>query len=317
MKKLIIDVDTGVDDAMALLHCIGQSKAGTEVLAITCVNGNVGLDRVLRNTLRTLQYADKSNIPVYRGAVKPLIPWKTEGATHFHGNDGLGDAKWDTPDDISLIQSEHAVHALIRLVKEHPGEITLVTLAPLTNIALALQLDETFSSNLKEVMIMGGNIEGKGNVSLSAEFNFHVDPEAAAIVLQDLKCPVTMVTWETCIHSTISEEDYEKLLLIQTPRAEFFRKISDNRQHLISSKKKLNPGFRSCDWFAAMVLFDESLCLEYISAHASVELQGRFTRGQMVVDWLGRWSDMPNVKIAMRLDRARLLTTMRDFLSQE
>ncbi|XP_050408801.1 nucleoside hydrolase isoform X2 [Patella vulgata] len=314
MKKIIIDVDTGVDDAVAIMFALSKQEV-FDIVAITCVNGNVDITNVCRNTLRVLKTFDRLEIPVYKGAYKPFLPTsKTEHARHFHGKDGLGDVTWEGEIDTSLIQQEHAVQALIRLVNQSPGEITLVALAPLTNVALALQLDEKFGENLKEMLIMGGNIEGKGNVSLSAEFNFHVDPEAAEMVLQNVKCPVTLVSWETCIHSSLPWEFVHEIMTFKSTRAEFFKKIMTTERGLERMQKKMNWGFRSCDLFAILVLFDESVCVEFKEVNACVELQGRWTRGQMVVDWLGRWSEKPNVRIAMKLDIDKIKQYIIDLL---
>ncbi|VDI65702.1 uridine nucleosidase [Mytilus galloprovincialis] len=166
--KMIIDVDTGVDDASAIM--LALSRPEVEVVAITCVNGNVAIDDVCRNTLRVLKVCNRLDIPVYKGAEKSILG-EGERASHYHGNDGLGDAQNHEPVDITMIKMEHAVNALLRLVNENPGEITLVALAPLTNIALALRLDPDFGSKLKEVFIMGGNIEGKHYVKCKSLHN--------------------------------------------------------------------------------------------------------------------------------------------------
>ena len=122
-------------------------------------------------------------------------------ADPFHGHDGFGDTNHDDEPNLKCVQeSEHAVNALVRIVKSNPGEITLVALGPLTNVAMAMRLDSQFASNLKDLYIMGGNTEGKGNITVSAEFNFHSDPEAAFIVLENTRCPTFIASWELCLH---------------------------------------------------------------------------------------------------------------------
>ncbi len=106
------------------------------------------------------------------------------------------------PSDLTIISNEGAVDAIIRLAKTYPGEVTMVCLAPLTNLGLALKSDPSVASQLKEVVIMGGNMEGVGNASIAAEFNFHSDPEAAYVVLDVIKCPVILVSWELCMKYT-------------------------------------------------------------------------------------------------------------------
>ena len=130
---------------------------------------------------------------------------RQENPKHFHGIDGFGDAAHEEEADLSSLQTEHAVNALVRLVKENPGQITLVALGPLTNVAMAMRMDAEFASNLKAMYIMGGNTEGVGNITVSAEFNFHSDPEAAFIVLSNVRCPTYIAPWELCLLKTSLE----------------------------------------------------------------------------------------------------------------
>lgn len=157
VEKLIIDVDTGVDDAQAVM--LALSRPDIEVVAITCVAGNVDVDQVCLNTLKVLSVCGRLDIPIYKGCNRPMVG---EGfqATHYHGLDGLGDAGLDLGVTLDQVQKEHAVSALLKLVHQYPGELTLVALAPLTNIALALKQDPEFGKKLKRVTIMGGNVQG-------------------------------------------------------------------------------------------------------------------------------------------------------------
>ncbi|XP_046557171.1 inosine-uridine preferring nucleoside hydrolase-like isoform X1 [Haliotis rubra] len=296
--KVIVDVDTGIDDATALMLLL--SRADVEVLAITCVRGNIALDKVCVNTLRVLKACGKENIPVYRGADRPILD-NEKDASHFHGVDGLGDATWSESVDIADLQSEHAVMAILRLINKHPGEITLIPLGPLTNIALALRLDPDLGKKLKEVFIMGGNTEARGNVTVSSEFNFYVDPEAAYICLSAFKAPLTIIPWESCLDTQrqIPWAVYDKWIALGTPKANFLKKIT---QHWIENiKVRQQPGFRSCDLFAMTTVLDRESILDKETVHATVELHGQLTRGQMVVDWKNRMGNEPNVTIVKKI----------------
>lgn len=199
-RLVIVDVDVGCDDAWALFVLLKAMDCGLcHILAITCVNGNTTVDNVARNVLRVLQTVGKEKlIPVFKGAAKELISTKMLG--QFHGDDGLSDLQWDTePDVLGLIKREHAVNKIYQLVRERPGEISLICLAPLTNIAIGLRMYEDLAGMIKDVFIMGGNSSGIGNTTKAAEFNFYLDSEAAEIVLSTLPCPVTIMTWEACI----------------------------------------------------------------------------------------------------------------------
>ncbi|KAL5015916.1 hypothetical protein ScPMuIL_005505, partial [Solemya velum] len=304
-KKLLIDVDTGVDDAHALILALSQPEV--EVLGITCVHGNVDLDQVCKNTLRVLKVCGKMNVPVYRGSAKPILGYQVN-ASHYHGKDGLGGKADMVEVDAGLVQSEPAVLAMLRLVNHYPGEITLVALAPLTNIALALKIDPDFGKKLKDLTVMGGNIEGRGNVTVSAEFNFGADPEAASIVLSEMKCKLSLMSWETNLQSCQPWEWAKKWLATDTQKGRFINAIS---QTIVTAQRQVvdRPFFRSCDLFTMATIVDPDVITETKDVHAVVELHGQITRGQMVVDWRGLLAQEPNVRLITKIDkdRARVL----------
>nr|KAG5688620.1 hypothetical protein BaRGS_033436 [Batillaria attramentaria] len=159
-RKVILDVDTGIDDAHAIM--LALSRADIDVVAITCSNGNVKIDDVTSNTLRVLHACDRLEVPVYKGAARSLLG-QVSKFDNFTG------PAWTTPVDLKMVQSEQAANALVRLAREHPGKITLVALAPLTNIAMAVNLDPGFPSNLCDVFIMGGNTAENFNVVIFSE----------------------------------------------------------------------------------------------------------------------------------------------------
>lgn len=297
VKKIIIDVDTGVDDAQAIMLALTSKEV--DVLAITCVQGNADVENVCRNTLRVLKVCDRLDIPVYKGASKPLIGFGPD-ATHYHGKDGMGHVANPEEVDMSLIQSEPASLALLRLSKEYPGEITLVALAPLTNIALAIRLDPDFGTRLKEMFMMGGNIEGKGNTSPAAEFNCNSDPEAAFVTLHELRCPILNMSWETCLSTGMTMSWYDKWAGIDTKLGRFNKEIT---QHSVSVlKKRYRNAYRSCDLLAMATVVNSAVIKETVDTHATVELSGMITRGQMVVDWKGFLKKPNNVTLITKVD---------------
>ena len=164
--KLIIDTDAGVDDAQAIM--LALSAPAVDVLAITTLTGNVHIQQVNPNVLTVLEIMNR-DIPVYAGIDRPLIQ-EWEDAAEFHGGDGLGNLR-DRPALSRSIEEEHAVQALLRLSREHEGELTLIALGPLTNIAAALRLDPGFPARLKQFVFMGGTIAAPGNTpNLTAEY---------------------------------------------------------------------------------------------------------------------------------------------------
>lgn len=304
-EKVIIDVDTGVDDAQAVMLALSRPDL-LDVQAITCVQGNVDITNVCRNTLRVLSVCDSLTVPVYRGCAKPLIG-KGPDATHFHGIDGMGDAANPEQVDMGIIQSEHATLAMLRLVNQFPGEITLIALAPLTNIAVALRLDPDFGRKLKEMVIMGGNIEGRGNTTPGAEFNFCSDPEAAHVVLKEIGCPVLIVPYEICDNNGQSWAWTENWFNTDTKKGRFQHAIV---QHSIRHLKATNcPLYRSCDLLAMAVVMDRSIAMETVDVYGEVEMGGQLTRGQLVCDWTKRMGQPANVKViqGVNVDKARVL----------
>ena len=227
----------------------------------------------------------------------------------------MGDASDIQHPDISLLKTEHAVEALIRLAKEHPGEITLVAIGPLTNVALACRLDSNLTTNLKEVVIMGGNIEGKGNASVSGEFNFHQDPEAVHVVLNEVTCPVTMVTWEVCLNHGYEWNFYDKYTSLSTKKSEFVRKITEKPAKFYRAEYAgMGRKYTSCDPLAMAVAIQPELVLHKESIFATIELQGHFTRGQMVVDWRGTLKKKHNVTLIRQVDMKKVMQLLLESL---
>uniref|UniRef100_T1JI57 Inosine/uridine-preferring nucleoside hydrolase domain-containing protein n=1 Tax=Strigamia maritima TaxID=126957 RepID=T1JI57_STRMM len=277
-RKFIIDTDCGLDDAMAIMMAITQPNV--EVLAITCVNGNTCVDNVIVNVFRTLQSCNQLQIPVYKGTGAPIMGKYTfDKPCDFHGSDGFGDV-CEPLKCSKIVEKEHAVHILASLIDKYPGEITLVTLGPLTNIALALRLNPSFASNIKEMFVMGGNTEGRGNVTVSAEANFYYDPEAAYIVLNEIQCPITIAPWEMCLKHHMSWEDREKLLSPNTKAANLISLI----EHNVKKKSTEYEGYVLCDQFAmAAAISEKSVKSKIGPYHVSCEPQGHYTRGQMII----------------------------------
>jgi pyrimidine-specific ribonucleoside hydrolase len=184
---VILDVDTGIDDALALLFALKHPQL--DLRAITCVAGNAPLEQVLANTLKILDLADADDIPVAGGAQRPLIEPR-RSATHVHGSDGI--ANLALPESHREVTPGHAVELLRNELSSSQSPVTIVGLAPLTNIALLLRTYPECLPGIARIVIMGGAIAG-GNATASAEFNIWHDPEAAAIVLGS-GVPVTMYT---------------------------------------------------------------------------------------------------------------------------
>lgn len=299
-RKIVVDVDAGMDDAWALLMLLKAMDAQLcDIKAITCVNGNTRVDNVVKNVFRVLRTVGKEKlIPVYKGCQDPLLNAPSKKPS-VHGSDGFGGIFTDNV-DVSLLQSKHAVNALADLIQENPKDIELVFVGPLTNLALAIRMyGPAVVDNIKAMWIMGGNHLAIGNITKSAEFNFYTDPEAAHIVLDSLSCPIHILPWETCT---------ERSLVIPVHwRFEELGAIDNEITRLMNALDHTSYGegkrsfFRPCDALLTAVF----LCPELVEVegewHASVELHGRHTRGQLVLDHLKATTS--NVRIVERINQ--------------
>ena len=201
---IILDVDTGVDDALALLFA--ALHPDVELLGVTCVGGNTSLANVVDNTLRVLALAGATEVPVAAGAARPLLE-PARDASYVHGANGL--AGIELPDAERTVETEGAIEFLRRRILGHPEKVTLVALAPQTNLALLLRTHPEVADNLERIVFMGGSAS-VGNATAVAEFNVWHDPEAAAIVL-DAGVPLFMYGLDVFNHVSVPEATAEAL----------------------------------------------------------------------------------------------------------
>uniref|UniRef100_A0A182JZQ1 Inosine/uridine-preferring nucleoside hydrolase domain-containing protein n=1 Tax=Anopheles christyi TaxID=43041 RepID=A0A182JZQ1_9DIPT len=280
-RKVIIDLDVGTDDAWALWMLLqGEKSFGYEVIAITCVNGNTDVTNVVENTLTLLSAMGRTDVPVFRGAHEPLVhPRGTIYGGNFHGINGLGDIDFGVEVNRTPLQEEHAVTAINRLLNTHKGLVDLIFIGPLTNLALAMKLQPGLLKLAKHLYIMGGNRHGVGNVTWSAEFNFHTDPEAAHIVLQSECCPISIVPWETCQrHAVPLTWRMEEL---GANEAQPMIRILNAVERKIYSQR---PKWMPCDAYLVAAYIQPDCVMTARSYAVDVELHGALTRGQMVLN---------------------------------
>lgn len=303
MRRFLIDTDTASDDAVALIMALGHP--GVRVEAITVVAGNVPLDQAVQNALYTVELCG-AQVPVYRGMAGPLCR-PLETAQYVHGQDGMGDI------GLPLTGREpapgHAVDVLVETIGRHPGEITLVTLGPLTNVAMALLRDPSLAGTVRECVVMGGTGRAPGNVTPLAEFNIWVDPEAARIVFAS-GMPLKMVGWDiSYTYATFGPEDAAALRAIGTPRAHFCADIQRVLDDFARQTTHL-AGFDLPDPIAMAIALDPRVATVIRRLFVAVETGGEWGRGQTVVDHLGITGREPNVDVVLEADRTAFLAML-------
>ena len=269
--RVIIDTDPGVDDALALLLAMRSPELKIE--AITPVAGNVPLELSLPNALRMVEIAGRTDIPVAVGAKMPLLR-RLVTAAYAHGENGLGGAVFPEP-KIKPV-AEPAAKVISQIVRKYPGEITLITIGPLTNIATALNMDSELARMVKSLVMMGGSLSG-GNITPAAEFNVYVDPEAARIVFQS-GIPITMVGLDVTRKTSLTDEHVRILEAGQNPVSQAAAKIARNAiNHNREQGFLVGPNMH--DSLAVAGFLDPSL-LKFQDYYVDVETAGELTAGE-------------------------------------
>jgi len=298
MRRFLIDTDTASDDAVAILMAL--RTPGIHVEAITTVAGNVDVDQATKNALNTVELCE-ADVPVYKGLPKPMLR-EHRDAKGFHGPDGMGGV--NLPDPRTQPQPGHAVDAIIETVRVHPGEITLVTLGPLSNVATALLKAPDIASLVKDCFVMGGAANVIGNVTPSAEYNIWCDPEAARIVFHS-GLSILMVGWEHCMGSSLlNEEDMARMRALGTPYADFVLDINQYALDVARERLKLN-GIALPDPVTIAIAIDRSVCTQSSRHYVDVEVISELTRGETVVDRFGVTGHAPNIEVCFAVDAAR------------
>ena len=278
-RPFIIDTDTASDDAVALIMALRWPEV--DVKAITVVAGNVGVEQATRNALYTVESCGR-DVPVYMGASKPLTR-AHESGQWFHGQDGMGDHDYPLP--TRQAEARPAIDAIIETVKAHPG-IVMVTLGPLTNIALAVSKAPEIVPLISRCVIMGGAACCVGNVTPAAEYNIWVDPEAAHIVFSS-GLAIEMVGWELCRgDATVRQNDIDRIRALDTTIGHFA--IECNSVAMQATFKQTGEiGIALPDPVAMAVALDPNVVKRASKHHVMIEHQSALTRGMTVVDQLG------------------------------
>ena len=245
--KWILDTDCGLDDAQAVLLALHY----LDVVGITWVNGNTEVDNVIKN-VAILTGVKGKDVPIYKGMALPIVRDPIDGSP-YHATDGFGgkQAEWLHRAKLENISKEHAVDAIIRIVNEEHdkgNEVGIWAVGPLTNVALAMRMDPTIVDKITYVYIMGGTIYGFGNYTLTAEFNFATDPEAAKIVVNGFK-KIHLLPWETASNFHVTLEDQNRLLREDTEWGKLFTSINSFASETVDGRIYCWDGL----WIAALI----------------------------------------------------------------
>jgi purine nucleosidase len=286
MRNFLIDTDTASDDAVAIIMALAAPDV--RVLGLTTVAGNVGLEQATSNALLTAEICG-SDVPVFAGADRPLAR-AHEHAHWFHGKDGLGDRGYPAPKRAP--EREPAVDAILRLAREAPG-LTLVTLGPLTNIALALEREPELAARIGRCVVMGGAPCCEGNVTPAAEYNIWVDPEAARAVFRS-KMPIEMIGWHVSRGpSVLTDDEIAAIEALGTAKAKFA--IDTNSRARDAYRVQTGEiGLSLADPTAMAVALDRSVGLSWSRHRVAIECLSELTRGMTVVDRLNVAGDDNN-----------------------
>ena len=313
MKRILIDTDPGIDDAAAILLALASPEL--EVVAVTTIFGNSSVEVCTANARRVLSAAGRSDIPVFMGAAKPLLRPANEGwASHIHGGDGLGgvsgeDTAFSTGGELVEtpaidMSDKHAALAILENVMAAPGEITILALGRMTN--LALSLEPRLAESVHEIVVMGGAVTVPGNVSGVATANLHEDPEAASIVYRS-GAPIVQVGLDVCNRVTVSPEQLQAIARAGSPATRLLSEATGYLREAYVRTGRIGPddGVRYNDMPATGYAIDPGLFTAR-PAYVEIETHSELTRGQTVADWNAA---EPNARLCLEVD-AEALTAL-------
>ena len=291
-KRIIIDTDPGVDDALAFLLALASPEVQLE--ALTTTQGNVTLEKATRNALSVMELCHASHISVASGSVLPLVQPLLASAL-VHGESGIGNSQLPEPQTKPV--AKHAVDYLIERVLAEPGEISIFPIGPLTNIAMAIRKEPRFANAVNELVIMGGAILEHGNITPQAEFNIYVDPHAAHIVFHS-GIPITLIPLDVTHKCLLKQEHVDRLMMTDSPISRFIRDAME--VYLEASFALGYEGSSLHDPLTlATIIAPELLTLrEY---YVDVDISGGVSIGKTFADILNVTKKQANMKVAMNV----------------
>jgi len=295
-KRILIDTDPGIDDALAILLALASPEVTME--GITTIHGNCSVDQATINALSILELAEAKEVPVAMGFPLPLVQ-PSLLAAETHGDTGLGYAK--LPEPRGRPEVRHGSDFLIEKIMSNPGEITLVAIGPLTNVAFAIRKEPRIVEAVREVIVMGGAIRYPGNASPLAEYNVFVDPHAAHVVYHS-GIPITLVPLDVTYQCILTPDDVKRL---QKNPSRISRFIDDSTRFYMEFHDEYQQihGCAINDPLALALTFAPELC-DYQELYVDVDISGGISMGKTFADFHGLAKKRPNMKVALSV-RAR------------
>ncbi len=310
-RRVILDTDTAGDDTTAILTAIHHFK----VEGLTIVSGNIDYDQQVENALYTIEVANAAEyIPVFKGHRDPIMTMedeKHETEERIFAADGMGGSNF--PKAKQRPEDQHAVDFIIETIKANPGEIELIAIGPLTNIAMAIKRDPSIIPDIKHLWIMGGVNNAPGNVRAVAEFNFVTDPEAAKIVVHS-GIDMTMVSWDiTLNYGALFDADLDEIKALDTKGTKFFLDVNLHVKEFERQKRNLDAV--TCpDSIAVAIAANEDLMTQSEMYYVDVETASPLMRGYNLVDIEGDLGRAPNIRVCEAVDTAGFKELLKDVL---
>lgn len=325
-SKIILDVDTGTDDAMAII--IAMRVLRERLMAITVTHGNQPLPYTLENTLRVVELMG-GGIPVYAGCADPMVQklmpgrminQRPQGYTQVIDGEELSvhDQYLPLPKATIKPEKQHAVSFLVETLRDAKEPITLIAVGPATNVGMALRMDPSIAKNIKQLIVMGGGMDDV-NITSAAEFNFYFDPEAAQIMLK-AECPIVIFPLDATTSVMFTKADAEKIRALGNPWSEFYAGLI---LHFLERLKVLgialtdDPEFFGCtmhDAFCVLYLLDPSFIKDIRRKNVDVDYGGSFCDGRLVVDNRVYKKLVGDVQVAYELDKDKIMKMLLEVL---
>ncbi|NLL92473.1 MAG: nucleoside hydrolase [Ruminococcaceae bacterium] len=329
-SKIILDVDTGTDDAMAIITAV--CGLGDRLMAITVTHGNLPLKFTLENTLRVVELMG-GKVPVYAGMPDPMVQKMSPGRTenqrkqkYRQEHDGkqlaVHDDYLNLPKATIKAEKQHAVSFLVETLRETEEKITIVAVGPASNVGMALRMDPSIAKNIKQIIVMGGGHEAV-NITSAAEANFFWDPEAAQIMIK-ADCPVVIFPLDATTSILFGKDDAKTIKSLDNPWSEFFGNLIEHwcdRLTLLGISNNMEDstdnGIAMHDVFCILYLIDDSFIEVIKKQNCDVDFGGSFCDGRLVVDTRSYTEPEGDIKVVYKLNKKRVLELLLEILKNK